>query len=457
MSSCPKLSAAVVTALVIGASARVASAQYALVTDTITDETYDASALSALEGHGYELSHGVILRPSMRLEGGGTNNVFYTGEDASPTASGIVRLAGALYVTNDRPRVDERSDDESDDATPPDYEFRGGMQLAYLEFLSPNSAVRDQRQFNVAGDANLVGKPAGPWSFIIRDLYRRDTRSSTFEDTSTLNRNDNRLFLGCRFQSDGGGLSVTVHYENRLQLFENAESVALPSRMNHTTGVGGRYDLHGDQRTTLLVDMSYGFFRTWGQTNTAEFYKTNSQPLRVVVGVVHEISSNIVGKAEAGFAHASYGARSDGRSAGYDAPVAAAELGVRWTSTGRLLARYRYDHFDSSSANFYRDHELELKLVQQLGFVVLDGGPEIRFRQYSGMPMQIGADLRDDTIVSVRARLQAVLAERYSLSLEYRLSRVSTNYVQAPLDAMGSVVIPSYGRHDVVAGLTVAY
>ena len=452
MSTCHTLSAAVVT-LVVGASARVASAQAALLTDLITDQTYDASALYALEGHGYRLAQGVILRPAVRFEGGGTSNVFYTAPDAGPTGSGILRLSGALYVTNDNPRPGE----STGDAAPPDYQFRGGMQLSYQEFLSPNSAVRDQRQFNVVGDANLVTKPSGPWSFIVQEQYRRDTRSLTFEDTSTLNRDDNRLFVGGRFRPDGGGASLTLHYENRLQVFENAESVALPSRMNHTIGLGGQYNLRGDQHTALLADASYGFFRTLGQTNAANFYKSNSQPLRVVVGVARELSSNIDGRAEGGFAHASYGARSDGRTDGYNAPVALAELAFRWTRTGRLLARYRYDHFDAANANFYRDHGLELKLVQQLGFLVLDGGPEVHFRQYSGMPMQVGADLRDDTIVSIRARLQAVLAERYSISLEYRLSRVSTDYVENTLDPTGTVRNPSYSRHDLFLGLTVAY
>ena len=455
MSICHKLSAAVVT-LVVGASARAALAQAALLTDTLTDQTYDASALYALEGHGYELSHGVLLRPLVRLEGGGTNNVFYTPPAAGPIGSAIMRLSGALYVTNDKPRPGEFVDDP-DDAAPPDYQFRGGMQLTYVEFLSGNSAVRAQRQLNILADVNLVSTPSEPVSFIVQDQYRRDTSSRSFEDSSTLNRDDNRLFVGGRFQSDGGR-SLTAHYENWLHAFENAGSLALPSRMNHTIGVGAQYDFDRGQHTELLADASYGFFRALGQGNAAVAYKADSQPLRFVIGVAHDLDSNIACKVEAGFAHASYDARSDGRTRGYNAPVALAELALRWTSTGRLLARYGYDHFDSLDANFYRDHALELKLVQQVGFLAFDGGPELYLRQYSGMPVQNGADLRNDTILAVRARLQAVIAERYSISLEYRLSRVSTDYVATAVDAMGNVVAdPSYTRHDLFAGLTIAY
>jgi hypothetical protein len=453
-----QLGVAAVLAVVICASARTAAAQEALIRGTISEQTYDASALTALEGHGYELTHGVILHPLARLEGGATSNVFYTPPDAAPIASGLARLSGALYVSNDKPRPEDPDDaGDTDDPTPLDYQFRGGMQFSYLEFLSGDQVVRNQRQFNVAGDINLVIKPTGPWSLIVQDQYRRDTSSVTYEDASTLTRDDDHLFVGGRFTSEGGIASFTAHYENQLQYFENIESVSLPSRLDHTIGAGGQYNLDGDQHTALLVDASYGFFRTLGSTNAVGFYKSNSQPLRVVVGVVRELSSTITGHAEMGFARASYGARSDGRIEGYDAPVALAELALRWTSTGRMLARYRYDHFDSSLSNYYRDHALELKLVQQYRFLVFDGGPELYFREYSGMPLP-GADRRDDTIVAVRARVQAVVAERYSISLDYRLSRVSTDYAETVVDAAGNRgSTPSYTRHDVLAGLTVAY
>lgn len=456
MCTCHKLIAAVVT-LVIGVFARGAAAQQALVADMITDQTYDTSALYALEGHGYALSHGVILRPSLRLEGGGSSNVFYS---APPIRSGILRLSGALYVTNDKPRPGEFGNDADtgDDAAPLDYQFRGGVQLSYVEFLSGSSAVRAQRQFNVLGDASVMTNPSATWSFVVQNQFRRNTSSLTFEDTTTLNRDDNQLSVGARFTSDGGGVSLTVHYENQLQVFENADSLGLPSRMNHTVGLGVQHDLNGDQQTALHADVSYGFFRTFGQSATADFYKSNSQPFRAVAGVARELSPNVNANVEAGFAHASYDGRRDGRTGGYSAPVALAAMAVRWTRTGRLVARYRYDHFDAANANFYRDHTLELKLVQQYEFLVLDGGPEVHFRQYSGMPGQEGADVRNDTIVSARARLQAVLAERYSISLEYRLSRVSTDYVGNTFDAMGNLVAtPSYDRHDIFAGFTLAY
>lgn len=447
-------------AFAVVAFARGVLAQAAFAAETLTDQTYDASALSDLQGHGYQLSHGLILHPSVRLEGGGTSNVFYTPPDAGPIGSGIMRVSGALYVASDNPRLEE-FDNDGDDlsplAAPLDYELRGGVQLSYQEFLSGNSTVRDQRHFNVLADANLVSKPSGPWSLLVQEQFRRDTSSLTFEDTSAVNRDDNRLLIGGRFQSNAGETSVTVHYENSLQVFENPGALALPSRMNHTLGLGGEYYLDEDQKNALLIDMSYGSFGRLGGA-VAEFDKPNSRPVHVAMGVAHEVSSNVTGHAEAGFAHASYGARSDGRTEGYNAPVALAELAVRWTRTGRLLARYRYDHFDSSLSNFYRDHEFELKLVQQLGFLVVDGGLGAYFRQYSGMPMRLGADLRNDTIVSTRARLQAVLAERYSLSLEYRLSRVSTNYVENAVDEMDALVTsPRFIRHDLVAGLTVAY
>jgi hypothetical protein len=69
----------------------------------------------------------------------------------------------------------------------------------------------------------------------------------------------------------------------------------------------------------------------------------------------------------------------------------------------------------------------------------------VRLRHFGGVPALFGPPTRDDRIIAGAARIQLLVADKYSLSGEYRLAIVRTDYRAVMLDEMG---IPTMGTYD---------
>jgi hypothetical protein len=440
-----------VSACTMLAGSTVARAQEATVAAIVSDDNLDASALAAHEGNGYAVSRGLRLHSSVELGGGATDNVFY--QSTSASSSGLMRVSGTLDLATDRTAAEDAGDDDADlaDAAPRSYTFRGGVGAAYQEYLSGDSAIRAQRNLTVHASADLTVLPSGPFSLILRDRFARDVRSPNYEDSRTLARDDNRLYLGARARS--GVASATLHFENWVSVFENGEPSRFANRINDLVGILGEWQLL--PRTKLLADFSYGFYGPLGDSMVyGAQIKTSSQPLRAVAGLSTLFTSQTSLKVHVGYARASYDLGD-----GYAAPVGGAELGYRWAPTGRLVVRYDYDHFDSFNANFYSDQLFAVSAIQQIGPVVLDGGPEVRLRHFGGVPPLLGPAERDDEVIAALARAQVLCAERYTLSLEYRLAMVSTDYRATTFDAAGNAIgtyDPGFSRNELWLGFRAA-
>jgi len=427
---------------------RPAAAQEAVIAAAIGEDSFDASAVANLQGHGYELSHGLIMHGALGLEGGASDNVFYTTSTEGRTASGMMRVAGSMHFATDRTPDDGADPDNTGGPSPRTYEFHGGFRAGYEEYLTGNDTVRSQRNLNLDALGEMTVFPAGSVAFLVKELFARDVRSANYENTQTISRDDNRLYLGLRLQPQGQTLSATLHYENWVELFEDPNESTFANRMNHTVGIEAAWQVF--PVTKLLADFSYGFFGPLGtSTLNGMPYKTASQPLRATIGISTLLSALTTLKAHAGYTQASYGI-----GEGYAAPLGGVELGYRWAPTGRILATYDYDHFDSFNANFIADHLFALKAVQQFGTFVLDAGPELRLRHFGGIPKQIGAPDRDDVVVAVQARLQVLLAERFALYAVYRFATVQTNYRST---GSGGGDDPSFVRNDAMVGVRVTY
>jgi hypothetical protein len=224
--------------------------------------------------------------------------------------------------------------------------------------------------------------------------------------------------------------------------------------MNHKIGM-----LSGWQWqpvTRFMFDISYGFYGPLGTSLLYGMpYKSKSRPLRMVAGMATQVTELVNLKAHIGYARASYD-----RGEGYSDPLAGAELGLRWSTTGRLVILYDFDNFDALNSNFYRDTTFAAKAIQQVGNVIFDGGPELHLRHYRGIPMVVGDADRDDVIAAVLARIQLLFADQFSLSAEYRFATVQTDYRATVRDATGNPVgmdDPSYTRNAFMLGLRVAY
>jgi hypothetical protein len=454
------LTGAAAAAFALTLHARVASAQEAAVTEVITDDTFEADRVGSMEGNGYTLKPGLVLHPSIGLQAGATSNVFNQAGSEGPQASGLMQLTGGLFLATDVVKPEDMGSSDLDapvdvqEPAPRTYELRSGVQLGYREYLSGSAEVRSQRNLNVRAMTDATLFPGGPFTLTLNEAFYRDTRSANFETSPTLNRDDNRVNVGVGYRSDGGVLRSQLYYENWVQVFESGLESQFANRSNQKIGVLSSWQFL--PVTKFTWDVSYGFYGPLGTSTLVGMpYKTNSHPLRVVTGLATEITSQATFKAHFGYARANYGV-----GEGYSAPVGGAEIGLRWSTTGRVVMLYDFDYFDSFNANFYRDSTMAAKAIQQVGSFVFDGGPELRLRHYGGIPMVFGAPERDDTVAAVTARAQWVMADRLSLSAEYRFETVQTDYRATSFDGTGNPVgldNPSYLRHEFMVGVRAAY
>lgn len=433
--------------------AKSASAQEAVVQQAMQTDAADGDAVQAIEGYGYSLTPGVVTHPSIGVLGGFNDNVFYASGNAEKQAAAVLRVVGGLFVATDKVHAVGDGEGNAVETTPRAYEFRGGIEGSFTQYVG-NDTTTNQHNLALSAAANLVVFPAGDFAFLVADRFIRDIRPPNFEDNSSQNRDDNVLSLGLRYQPYGHDISATLHYDNWIGVFEGGLISTFANRMNQTIGLRGEWQWR--PFTKFLADVSYGFYGPLGTSTLAGApYKTGSSPLRAVVGASTLITVNTSIKAHVGYAQAGYGV-----GEGYMAPVGGLEVGYRWSDNGRIVALYDYDHFDSFNANFYSDHTVAVRAVQQIKSTVLDIGPEIRLRSFGGIPKALGAPDRTDFVAGLRARFQWVFNEKFSLSAEYHLAIVQTDYRSNVFTASGAAMgtdNPSFVQDEFMLGFRAAF
>jgi hypothetical protein len=405
----------------------------------------------AIEGPGYPVGEGSVVHPMVGAEFGVLNNVFY--EASSPSTSGVLRVL--VEATLASKKIEEEPVDplladgesEAPDATAHQaMTYRAGARLAYDEFLSPEVAVRAQR--NVGGEVHgtVAVRPKGAVSFEASERLVRDVRPTNFESVEGNDRIANLLALGLRYTPGGGTMSGRLRWENHVDFFERADT-RFANRMVNT--VQARYQWDFFPFSTLYADASLGFISGFAGEALNVGTKRSAMPIRGAVGIATVLSEALTVKAHAGWAYASYSS-----GAGYNVPVLGAELGYRYLPTGRVVGGYAWDHQDSINADFYRDHRLHAKVDHGLGRVVVTGTVDLRFRTYRGIQPAIGAPERSDLLLSVGARGQYVLKDWFAIVGEWRTELDQTSYMNVTDSGPDD---PSYTRTEVTGGVRAAF
>ena len=400
-----------------------------------------------VEGPGISVGDSLVLHPAVEAEAGYISNVFY--QDAGAIGAGIMRLSAKLDLASKKIAAEESFDFEepAKDAAPRDVEMRVGARLTYEEMLSDRKTVRDQRNLNFDIDGEFKFRPGRPLSFQLDERLLRDIRPRNFEDNSSTARLSNHLIVGATWAPGGGAIWGQLRYENYLDIFEASET-QFANRMNHTIGLQGNWQWL--PFTRLFADVTYGFFGPIGSTDlNGTPYKSSSQPIRGVAGIATKLSESMTIKLRAGWQYAGYSS-----GLGYNAPVVGLEWGYRYSERGGLTLEYELDRFDSVNANFYRDHRFDARAVHLLGRIQLSGGVAARLRRYGGIPVHIGAPVRDDFVFSLVARAGYTFGERYALTLQYLGTVVTTEYRSV---YQGFSDDPSFGRDEVMLGLRAAF
>lgn len=408
-----------------------------------------AHADEAIEGPGVEVSPGTVIHPNVGAEAGVINNVFFEESDAGPVTSGLLRISAKMDVASAKiePEEEVPGEEPGKEPAPQTFTFRAGLAAAYEEYLYySNPSATAQRNLTFDGQAHLQVYPEGTWSFLADDRLRRDVRPRNYEDATSTNRIDNALGLAVRFQPGGHQLTGTLRYENVIDAYEGGTGVA--NRMNQTLGLRGDWQLF--PYTKIFADLSYGFYGPLGdaQPVAGSLTKQSSNPLRFLVGAATALSEPITLKAHVGWAYSPYA-----MGEGYNAPLLDLEAGYEYSPTGRVVAEYSLDYQDSTNANYWRDHKLQLRVDQQVRKLLLTGGVDFVLRGYRGIT-GIGEPNRDDVILAARIRAQYVLNERYYLTGEYVGATDQTDYRST---FMGFTDDPSYSRNELMFGARAAF
>jgi hypothetical protein len=370
---------------------------------------------TVVEGPGYELTEGTVVHPSIGMTTGILYNPFYVNQGATSTPVIHVRAGATISSQDSRPPgevellVSDADKDAARDAAP-SVEFRAGALVDFEFFASPSENI-SHRRISGSLTGHLMTAPRGPVSFFIDETFIRASTPVNFEippendRDRNLNRLINRLATGVQVRPGGGAFRFALQYENVIDAFESSDS-DFANRVQHLAR--GRAEWQFLPITRFFFDTSYGFF---GPLSSADcgLIKRESRPLRVRLGSSTALTELTSLRAHIGYGKGFYQARGsecgDPGTPDYSTVLLGAELGYRYSPLGRMSVTYEYDHQDSVEANYYRDHALVGRLVNQVDQVLLQGGIDLRLRHYNGVPVGLQCGGMQSSRDAVLARL----------------------------------------------------
>lgn len=355
-----------------------------------------AAQRTVVEGPGYQLTEGTVVHPSIGMTTGIIYNPFYENESPATTPVIRVRTAATIASQGSKPPgevellVTDADKDAARDAAP-SVEFRAGALVDFEFFASPSENI-SHRRISGSLDGHLMTSPRGPVSFFLDDTLIRASYPVNFEIPAendrdrNLNRVINRLATGVQVRPGGGAFRFALQYENLVDVFESEDS-DFANRIQHLGR--GRAEWQFLPITRFFFDASYGFFGPLSSAPGIQI-KRESHPLRIRLGASTALTELISLRTHVGYGKGFYqscgmACEEAGGTPDYSTVLLGAELGYRYSPLGRLSATYEYDHQDSIEANYYRDHALVGRLVNQVDQVLLQGGIDLRMRHYNGV------------------------------------------------------------------------
>ena len=408
-----------------------------------------------VEGPGVALGEGAVFHPSVSLETGVVNNVFYEDGDRAnndPVASAIARLVAAFSIASQshkpagevEPAIE--TEDQVEEPPPPAaVDFRFGGQFILNGYLSDNEKVRDQTDVGVGLNGDVVFLPEGNVSFRLSDEFIRDARPANFESTKNLNRDYNHFTGGVTLQPQGRTISVGARYENTIDRFES-DAAAFANRLHHLVGLRGEWRLY--PYTKFFADASLGFFDTLGSEG-ADF-KSASMPLRIQTGVGTALTEVTTLRGYIGYANGFY---EDGPN--FSNAIGGAEFGWRYTEYGRLRLVADYNFQDSLQANFFRDYSFLAYIDQQVGLIMLGANTGVRLRTYRGVPDELGgAEDRDDVVFNAAVSAAYLLRDWLAIYARGEMLIDSTDYTYMAGPTPDS---PEFQRYEAYLGVSAAF
>jgi hypothetical protein len=408
------------------------------------DPEQAVAPISTIEGDGWKIGEGTVLHPVLGAEAGMISNVFYTSDN--PTAAAVLRLLFQMGTGSLSPQRLTPADSEGDQTAHEGMlSYRANVRLSYDAMLGGGSAADDTGGLGAGATLKAAVNPEGRWTFGFDEEYQRLIRAANFETNVDTDRDINTVSLNLLYHPPDRSLSGYAYYTNMVDVFEASEQ-QFADRFQNTGG------LHVNWRwlpqTTVYADASIGYFTGLGSSSI----KVTSYPLNVLAGIATLFTARITANASVGYANGFY---QSGPS--YSGPTVDASVGYRYSPKGRIVLGYDLLYSDSIQANYYSDNVLRLWWYQMVGPVVVSVQPEVHWRDYSNITLPGITPLsptRDDMLYSVVAGVQYFFRRTIAASVDYNYSQVATDFRY--MDG-GVIIDPSYVRHELMAGLRIAW
>ena len=405
------------------------------------DPASAVAPISAVEGPGVKIGEGTVLRPVFGMETGVISNVFY--ESVDPNAAGVLRLL-AQVGTGSLPMSRLASQGATDDMTDKgSVQYRADLRASYDFILSSDDTAADTGGLGLGASLHALFNPMGRLSFGIDEDFQRLIRAANYETNVNTNRDLNALQLTLLYHPRDRSLGGYLYYNNNIDIFES-DAQEFADRWSHRVGIHPTWQWL--PQTQFYADVSQAVVAPLRSSSQ----KVTSYPFAAMAGVSTLLTLKTTLNLYAGYTNGFY---TSGPS--FSAPMFGATFGYRYSPLGRVALAYSLMYQDSINANYFRDHVVQLLFEQQLNPFVIVAQPEVHFRQYNGVTIVDGPMTRDDLIFAVVAGVHYNFRNWIAATVNYRFSLVETEYRYMPIGG-GSVLDPSYARHELLAGLRFA-
>jgi hypothetical protein len=396
-----------------------------------------AAQETIVEGPGYEVGEGTVIHPSVGMTTGLLYNPFY--ENQSPESTPVTRLRGAVSIASQdhRPKneielLERDTDKDSASDAAPSLEFRAGALLDLTLYTTTNETVA-RRLLSGSLTGHVMSAPRGTVSFYADEVFTRSSTPVNYESYGNdLNRIVNHLTGGVQFRPGGGAFRFALQYENTIDIFESSGS-SFANRGQHLGR--GRAEWQFLPITRFFFDASWGYA---GPLSSADctLIKRASMPLRIQLGAATALTELTSLRAHAGYGKGFYQSRSgdcgEMGTPDFSNVLLGAELGYRYSPLGRMSVTYEYDFRDAVDANYYRDHALVGRLINQVDLVLLQAGLDIRLRHYEGIVPGLagdnGATARDHLILRLSGKAYYLYRDWLGFTASLDLVSDSTDF-----------------------------
>lgn len=378
--------------------------------------------------------------PEVSLEGRWDSNVFnVSSDDLDPvTSTALLRVLPALRIDN------------------PDFDvihLEFGVKGDIRQYFTDNTDVKAQPQFGVSADLGVELFPRSVASFRVFDSFRDWLETPNFSTTRSFQRINNKV--GGRLSLHPGGtserraLDVSMQYAYGFDKFLDFEQF---DKQTHEVNLLGSWKFY--PKTALIVEATLAF-NSWDTPAPLEG-RTDSMPLRALVGVTGFVTKTIAGTIKVGYGQGFYDSGDD-----FQSVVASVHFSWMPVESTLLDLGYDRDFVDSYFANFYVSDKISLRFEQRLWDVVtikLDGA--YAFLGFGTATAPTGVTYspsndRSEQALTVDLSLDFDILRYLGARVGYELTDVFSDFQQSRDGTLADV--GGYVRHQVFGSLIARY